>query len=293
MAPPASFESAVRAVVDGELETLRSLLAADASLVRVRSDDEYRATLLHFVAANGVSDGLQRTPPNAVEICRLLLAAGAEPDALGEAYGGGSAQTTLALLVSSWHPFERGVQDDLVHALVAGGARVDGLEDDGTPLATALVFGYTGAAEALAAAGARVDNLFFAAGLGRMDAVQAFFDSAGALRAGALGTYAPPIAKELGAEPRAHVQEALHFAVTHGRLAAFEWLLERGADVNGRTTGHHTELPLFQAAFVHEVEVARRLLELGADPDLACGKRGTSARDHVQRHGPAALAALL
>lgn len=288
-----TFDAAARAVVDGDLETLRGLLAADAGLARARSNDAFRATLLHFVAANGVPDELQRTPPNAVEVCRALLAAGAEPDAVGAAYGGGSNRTPLALLVSSWHPFERGVQAELVHALAAGGARVDGLEDDGAPLATALVFGYTAAAEALVAAGARVDNLFFAAALGQLDRVRAFFDESGALRPGALGTYAPQIAKELGADPRAHVQEAFHFAATHGRREVGELLLALGADVNGRTTGHHAELPLLQAALVHEVEAARWLLARGADPDLVCAKRGASTREHVRRNGPNSIAALL
>lgn len=284
-----TFDEAALAVVDGKLDRLRELLASEPDLVRARSNDEFDATLLHYVAANGVRDELQRTPANAVEVCQMLLAAGAEPNATGRAYGGGTNQTPLVLLVSSWPPFERGIQDELVHTLVAGGARVNGLDDDGMPLATALVFGYTDAAVALVAAGARVDNVFFAAGLGDLAAVRGFFDEAGALRHDALGTYTPPIPKELGSDPSAHVQEALHFAVTHGRQDVAAWLLERGADVDGRTEGHHCELPLLQAAFVHEVGMARWLVERGADPDLRCGKRGLSAREHVARFGPPEL----
>ena len=61
------------------------------------------------------------------------------------------------------------------------GARVDGLDDDGTPLWTAITFGYTDAAEALVRCGARVDNLVFAAALGRLDAVEGYFDADGTL----------------------------------------------------------------------------------------------------------------
>ena len=55
-------------------------------------------------AANGVEDYRQKTPPNAIEIARALLEAGAEVDALAETYGGGRGQTTMNLLVSSAHP---------------------------------------------------------------------------------------------------------------------------------------------------------------------------------------------
>ena len=185
------------------------------------------------------------------------------------------------------------MQGDLVRALVSGGARVDGLQDDGEPLATALVFGYTSAAEALVACGARVDNLYFAAGLGDLDRVRGFFDETGALRAGALGSYAPAIAKELPAEPAAIVQEALHFAVTHGSEEVTRFLLERGADPNGRTSGHHCELPLLQAIFVHEMGLIPLLLEAGADPHARCGKRGASALEHVRATGPVGLVQLL
>ena len=147
----------------------------------------------------------------------MLLDAGAPADQLGGTYGGGPNQTCLCLLVSSYHPMASGVQTDLVRVLIAGGAAPNGLLDDGAPLATALTFGYTGAARALAECGARVDNVLFAAGLGDVKAVQSFFDSDdGKLRAGSTGTYVPCIGGQEGAaaptEPAAIVQEALHFA---------------------------------------------------------------------------------
>ena len=275
----AAFGEAARAVVGGDVATLRELVARDPSLVHARSGDACRATLLHFVAANGVPDELQRTPPNAVEVCRLLLESGAQPDATCDAYGGGPNATSLCLLVSSWHPFERGLQPDLVRELVTGGARVDGLRDDGAPLATALVFGYTRAAEVLVELGARVDNLFFAAGLGRLDEVRAWFDAKGRLREGALGRYAPVLREPLPNEPTQIVQEALHFAVTHGRADVLELLLARGARADAATRGHHAEQPLCQALFVGEYGTIPILVAHGADPGRRDGKLGRSARE--------------
>lgn len=289
-----AFASAALAVVDGHAEELRSLIANDPSLVRARSGDEFDATLLHFVAANGVPDTMQRSPENTVEIAGILLDAGADPDATSNAYSGGPNSTPLCLLVSSWHPFERGVQSKLVEVFVERGASVDGLEGDGAPLTTALVFGYSAAAEALDRAGARTDSIFFAAGLGDLDGVKSYFVEPGELREGSMGTYRPVVGRKT--EPRGAgdvIQEAFHFAITHERIEVASWLLDQGALVDGETTGHHCELPLLQALFVHDTESARWLLEKGADPDLVDGKRAESARDVIERRELAELARYL
>jgi hypothetical protein len=62
------------------------------------------ATLLHYVAANGVEDERQRSPGNAPAIAKMLLEAGADPNALCDAYE--SRCTTLSLLVSSRPPVD-------------------------------------------------------------------------------------------------------------------------------------------------------------------------------------------
>lgn len=68
----------------------------------------HRATLLHYVAANGVEGYRQRTPPDVVEIAGILLQAGAEPDALADMYG--AECTTMTMLVSSRPPANAGLQ---------------------------------------------------------------------------------------------------------------------------------------------------------------------------------------
>jgi hypothetical protein len=117
------FEDAADAVVDGDLAALESLLRAHPGLVHSRSARVHRATLLHYVAANGVEDFRQKTPSNAVAIARLLLESGAVVDAPAETYGGGTSQTTMNLLVSSTHPADAGLQPALVETLVDHGGR--------------------------------------------------------------------------------------------------------------------------------------------------------------------------
>ncbi|HEY3738300.1 MAG TPA: hypothetical protein VGL53_00575, partial [Bryobacteraceae bacterium] len=95
----APFELAVEAIVNGDAAALEQILRDDPSLVKARSPSTHHATLLHYIAANGVEQNLQKSPPNAVAIARLLLTVGAAPDATATMYG--SPQTTLNMLVSS------------------------------------------------------------------------------------------------------------------------------------------------------------------------------------------------
>jgi hypothetical protein len=165
------FESAVEAVVNGDLAALQDALRRDPALIRARSNrvcafdpPVHRATLFHYVAANGVEAYHQKTPPNAVEIARALLQAGAEPDALADMYG--AECTTMSMLVSSSHPAEAGLQVPLVALLLDSGAAIEGrgTRKWGAPVFTALAFGMIGAAKVLAERGARID-LPAAAGL--------------------------------------------------------------------------------------------------------------------------------
>src|SRR4051794_637922 len=98
------FEAAVQPVASRGMATLATLIRQRSGLVRGRSAREPRATLLHYVAANGVEDYRQRTPKNAVEVARFLLESGAEVDALADTYGRNWWQTTMNPLVSSSHP---------------------------------------------------------------------------------------------------------------------------------------------------------------------------------------------
>jgi hypothetical protein len=69
-----------------------------------------------------------------------------------------------------FHPARAGVQVALVETLLDFGAAIEarGSARWGSPLMTALAFGYLNTAEALVRRGARVDNIAAAAGLGRL-----------------------------------------------------------------------------------------------------------------------------
>jgi ankyrin repeat protein len=235
------FEAAADAVVHGELEHLRPLLAAHPELIRAHSERVHRATLLHYVAANGVEDFRQRTPPNAVAIARYLLEQGAEVDALASTYGDDRYQTTMNLLVSSTHPAEAGVQAELAEILIDFGAAVDGLDGDSSPLMTALAFGYRDAAEALVRRGARVDNIVAAAAMGRADLVARLLIDGATLSAGA--RLVAPAWIRIPPDPIAHIELAFVWSCKFGRADVAHLMLDRGVspvakDINDMTALH-------------------------------------------------------
>jgi len=266
--PDAEFESAADAVVTGDIATLRAMLHANPELARARSARDHAATLLHYIAANGHEGWRQKTPKNAVDVARLLLDAGAEPDALAHMYGGDA--TTMDMLVSSVHPHAAGVQVALVNSLVDYGAAVNGVEDNGSPLMTAFRFHYPLAAEALARRGARVDNVITAAALGRADLVDAFVTDTGELRPDV------PLARvrwpRLPRDPRVHLGYALTWAATWGRKAVVELMLRKGVDPSGKdddATALH-----FAAAHGH-MDIVHLLLQYGASLETPNSYGGT------------------
>ncbi|MCB9869976.1 MAG: ankyrin repeat domain-containing protein [Planctomycetes bacterium] len=254
--PVRAFEFAVEAVVDGDWAALDEMLRADPSLVHARSSrvtsfdpPGHRATLLHYVAANGVERFRQRTPANAVAIAERLLEAGADPNALARVYAGECA--TLPLLVSSEHPHRAGVQVALIHTLVDAGAEIDRVGDVTwtSPVHTALVFGYVAAARALVERGAATDSLAVAAGLGRLDDVEA----------------------RLPTSTSEQRQAALALSAQLGQTAVVARLLTTDVDpTRHNPPGFHAHAtPLHHAALRGHLEVVRLLLAHGARLDVA------------------------
>lgn len=317
-ADAAPFERAADAVVSGDIALLDELLRSHPELARARSARVHHATLLHYLAANGVEDFRQQSPPNAVAVARRLLDAGVEVDALADTYDGGWWQTTMNLLVSSAHPAIAGVQAPLVAVLADAGAALNGLRDDESPLMTALDFGYYSAAQELARHGARVDTVVGAAGLGRDDLIQRFVIDADTLAPG-VRLAGPPWrhmsnvacdhielalvwACKFGQERIAHgliekrVDVAahdgyrmtpLHYAAANGLTALVDELLRRGAPLEVKNQWGGTVLDS-TVHFATHMPVAgadyprmiERLLEAGADPDAI---QGTSGIDQVDR----------
>ena len=238
------------------MAAIQRLLRHHRDLVLARSARPHHATLLHYVSANGVEDVRQKTPPNAVVVATALLEAGAEVDASADTYGGGPQQTPLNLLVSSAHPARAGLQAALVDVLADFGAAVDGVEDDGSPLQTALAYHYPHAGERLVARGARVDSILTAAGLGRVDLVDQFIGPDGELRA---GVPLPP-ANGLGVphEGQAHAEVALVWAAALGHANVVTFLADRGVRLSA--TDHRGFSALHWAAFQGHRDVINVLL---------------------------------
>jgi hypothetical protein len=269
--PRDDFELAADAVVNGDLATLESLVRKNPALIRARSRRVHRATLLHYVAANGVEDFRQKTPKNAVEIARFLLASGSEVDAVAETYGGGRWQTTMNLLVSSAHPAGAGLMPALVDVLVDFGAATNGVGDDESPMMTALDFGYGDAAETLARRGARVDNIVTAAALGRLDLVRRFVVDKNTVAPGV--PLIAPRWRNLPADPTLHVELALAWACKFARPDVAEFLLDAG--VNPASKDGYDMTAIHWAAPNGMTRVVRRLLALGAPLEALNGWDGT------------------
>jgi ankyrin repeat protein len=248
------FETAAEAVITGDVDRLRTMLRDNPGLVTARSSRmtchdpaQHRATLLHYVAANGVEGYRQRTPANAVEVAKTLLEAGAEPDALAGMYGGEC--TTLSMLVSSSPPADAGVQVPLTETLLDYGADPNGRGTGNwiDPLMTALIFGFRDAAEVLARRGARTDHLAAAAGLNGLDEAKALLTAA-------------------GPEER---HRALALAAHHGHVEIVRLLLDAGEDPNRyNPEGMHSHgTPLHHAAGSGYDAVVRLLVDRGARGD--------------------------
>lgn len=257
-----AFARAVRAIVIGDVAGLRAELAAEPALCRARSSSLHRATLLHYVAANGIEDELQRPVREADEIARVLLAAGAEVDATCNAYEG-RYPTTLALVVSSDHPARAGASARLVDVLCDAGAAVDGLGGDRLPLSTALLFARLECVDALIARGARTDNIVFAAAGGRLDWVRRWLDRDPGLDEQPCPRF--PLEPERGAA----AEQALVFASLCGRLDVVRLLLDRGVDIDATPPGSQwTATALHAAAGQGQRAVVELLLARGADPSI-------------------------
>lgn len=255
------FELAADAIVNGDLVRLNELLEKHPGLVREHSGRKHHATLLHYVAANGVEDFRQKTPPNAVEIAQRLIGAGADVNALADTYGGDLYQTTMNLLVSSTHPADAGLQSALVEVLLDHGAAINGLDDNGSPVLTALAFGYRDAADTLARRGARIDHVVVAAAVGWLDLVREWVVDPETL-AKEHGPYRGPYWVHIPDDSKGQIELALAWACRFGRPDVAEFLLEVG--VSPAAMDNDKMTALHWAAARGLTPIIETLLERGA-----------------------------
>jgi len=222
------------------------MLADDPKLVSARSARRHHATLLHYIAANGVEGVRQRTPTNAVEVAKVLLDAGAEADAVAVMYD--HLCTTMSMLVSSSHPAKAGLQAELADTLLDYGASLTGPGSAWqSAIMTALSFGYAETARRLAARRGAIEELPTAAGLGRVEETIRLLPTA-------------------DGQSR---HKALALASQLGYADVVRVLLDAGEDPNRyNPDGFHSHAtPLHQAIAADRREVVRLLLERAARTD--------------------------
>ena len=111
------FECCVDLCLAGNVDELKKRLDRKPDLVSQRSSFGHGAQLLHYLGANGVETWRQIVSLNIVQVAQTLLATGADPAATFRVYGG--QFDTLAMVQSSAHPKEAGVEDRLTSRFTA------------------------------------------------------------------------------------------------------------------------------------------------------------------------------
>ena len=188
-------DAVVEAVHSGDIEQLRVLLAEHPGVASAPLGGRHGSG----TPLRAVTDWPGYFP-NGPEVVRLLVAAGANPNARepGE-------ETPLHWAASSddWH---------VAAALIDAGADINAPDGSiGTPLANAVGYACWDVARLLVARGADVDEPWIAASLGLLDR----------------------LAQLLGENPTSdQVSQALWHACAGGQRRAAEYLLGRGAGVN-------------------------------------------------------------
>jgi len=225
------------AVRVGDVEAIQRLLRNDPALASARlfGKDGGAGTPLHLVA------DWPGYFPNGPQIVRLLIDAGADPNALTTSRGsqpGPGDETPLHYAASS-------DDVDVAEALIEGGADIETPDGSiGTPLDNAVGYGCWHVARLLVARGARVDKAWHAAALGMLGRLEAL----------------------LGSDPPAEeVSQAFWHACTSGQRRAAEFLLSRGADLNWEPDyAHGTPLDAASGLGTRQQNVISWLRELGA-----------------------------
>ncbi|MBO9563677.1 MAG: ankyrin repeat domain-containing protein [Niastella sp.] len=246
----ARFETAVDAIVAGDIKVLKTLLQEDPALISARSMRSHHSMLLHYTGTNGVEGYRQRYPPNAVEVLQLLLAAGAEVNATADMYGGGS--TTFGLLATSIHPAKAGIMSTMLEILLKAGAFIDQPDaagNDSPAINGCLHNGRPEAADFLMRHGALLD-LEGAAGTGRLDIVQTYFNEDGSL-------------KDTATTHK--MNYGYMWACEFGHVAVIDFLIGKGLDVNVNVDGMYG---LHWALIGGHLDVVKLLIARGASLEL-------------------------
>jgi hypothetical protein len=272
----AKYHPAIAAIRSGDLKTFKALVSQDPTLATSRSSIGH-PTLLQCVTLDG------KDKPNNVEMARVLIEAGAE---LNEP------------LVAAGSMNNR----DVAELLLDSGAAIDGT-GGWSPLEEALYWNSRDVIALLLERGAAVQNLRIAAGLGRTDLIQNYFNIDGSLRpeAGKINWPWGDLESNLGPTCREHIvvrikewpqdqqgiiNNAFVYACMHGHIDAAELLLQHGAEINAVPGGFdYAGTGLHYAALNGQQAMVEFLLQKGADRDVKDTKIGSNAAGWAEHGG--------
>ena len=263
----------MKAIQSGDLETFKSLIAADPSLATTQSTRSH-PTLLQCLVLDG------KDKPNAVEMAEVLIDAGAE---LNE-------------------PFVAAASIDnrpLAELLLDRGAAIDGI-GSWTPLEEALYWDSRNVLALLLERGAKIQNLRTAAGLGRTDLIEGYFNSDGSLKPEA-GRIDWPFGKRFldrinswSQDRQGIIDNAFVFACMHGHIDAAKLLLEKGAEINAIPGGFDfAGTGLHYAALNGHRPMVQFLLDHGADRTIKDTKVNSTPAGWAEHGGHSQLSDLL
>jgi ankyrin repeat protein len=238
----ATAVAVVASIRGGDLAGLRRLLDEQPAIATGRFRGR---TALHVV-----TDWPGYYPDGPATV-RLLIAAGADPNARTE---GHAPETPLHWAASS-------DDVDVADALIDGGADVEAAGGSiGTPLDNAVGYGCWHVARRLVERGARVDKPWQAAALGLMTRVEQLLAA--------------------GPEP-AQLNEAFWHACRGGQRRVAEYLLRKGADIDATVEyAHGTPLDVAPGPDTRRDLLTTWLREQGAQPsrrDTAAGPESGAA----------------
>jgi hypothetical protein len=260
----AKFQPAMAAIKADDVDRLRALVEADPALATSRSTCSH-PTLLQCLVLDA------HESPRQVEMARILVDAGADVNEPLVAAAGIDNAVAVGYLLDR-------------------GAAIDGV-GGWSPLEEALYWNGSRARDLLLQRGAKVRNLRIAAGLGRVDAMQTFFNADGSLRPEAGAVNWPwegrsPKFASFRQDRQGVIDNALVYACMHGHLDAAAFLLDRGAALNTIPGGFdYSGTALHYAAFNGHRPMVDFLLARGADAsieDTKIGQTAASWADHAK-----------
>ncbi len=284
----AKFQPAVIAIKSGDLEKLKTLIAEGPSLATSRSTTSH-PTLLQCLALENKDN------PNNAKMAVVLIDAGAEINEPLLAAGSANNRAVAEVLLDR-------------------GAAIDGT-GGWSPLEEALYWDSQDVIALLLERGASVQNLRIAAGLGRTDLIESYFNSDGSLKPeageinwpwGDLETIArsnhsdeskQKLANQVKAwsqNRQAIVNNAFVYACMHGQIAAARLLLEKGAEVNVVPGGFdYAGTGLHYAALNGHRGMVEFLLQHGGDRNVKDTNVGSTAAGWAEYGGHMELRDLL